>query len=290
MKKSNDMHCITENLTGMVKAHKIGTKNWVTGFQCVMSTGEDNPILHHYIIPAGASISAQTGFKEVLVEVDPMTICRYTGKTYMDGQDAYEGDIFESQICGLLMVLQYGTFQAYCPVDDEYMDSIGFYAEALGYPQMPIGDISDYALKKGNVYDNPGLATGILYLRQKNVETICNCSNNDNNGWITSGPPENEVPVLVTVERKGSRSNYRMVVIAFYTDGNHNTEESNYCWEDGEFEYDEDTDTYIIPEGWWESTDYEECFHEIADTVTAWRPLPEEYRGNQCNDRSDKDE
>lgn len=93
-------------------------------------------------------------------EVDPETVCRHTGKIYMDKEEAYEGDIFESQSCGLIMILRYGTFQAYCPVDNEYMDSVGFYAEAAGYPQMPIGDISDYAIRIGNIFDNPELLAG----------------------------------------------------------------------------------------------------------------------------------
>lgn len=90
-------------------------------------------------------------------EVDPSTICLCTGKEYMDSEIAFEGDIFESQSSGNLMVLRYGTYQAYCPVDKAYMDSVGFYAECDGYPDMPIGDLSDYALKKGNIFDNPEL-------------------------------------------------------------------------------------------------------------------------------------
>ena len=39
---------------------------------------------------------------------------------------------------------------AYCPADKTYMDNVGFFAEAEGYPQMPIGDLSAYALKIGN--------------------------------------------------------------------------------------------------------------------------------------------
>lgn len=89
--------------------------------------------------------------------IDPETICRCTGKEYMNCEVAYEGDIFESQSCGLRMVLKYGTYQAYCPEDGCYVDSVGFYADAIGYQQMPIGDLKDYALKIGNIFDNPEL-------------------------------------------------------------------------------------------------------------------------------------
>ena len=37
------------------------------------------------------------------------------------------------------------------------MDSVGFYAECKGLPNMPIGDLEEYALKLGNVFDNPDL-------------------------------------------------------------------------------------------------------------------------------------
>lgn len=89
-------------------------------------------------------------------DVDPETICRCTGKEYMNREVAYEGDIFEIQSIGLRMVLKYGTYQTYCPEDEFYAVSFGFYAET-GYQQMPIGNLKDYALKIGNIFDNPEL-------------------------------------------------------------------------------------------------------------------------------------
>lgn len=71
----------------------------------------------------------------------------------MNDEDAYEGDIFESQSCGVTMFLKYGVYLSYCPADKCYMDNVGFYAEAIGYPQMPIGDLREYALKIGNIFD-----------------------------------------------------------------------------------------------------------------------------------------
>lgn len=89
--------------------------------------------------------------------VSAETICQCAEKEYMDSDIAWEGDIFESQVSGDLMVLRYGTYQAFCPVDQQFMDSVGFYAECKGLPDMPIGDLKDYALKKGNIFDNPEL-------------------------------------------------------------------------------------------------------------------------------------
>ncbi len=86
-------------------------------------------------------------------EVDPSTVCRHTGKQYMNWEDAWENDIFESQLNGLRMVLKYGTYQAYCPADKAFMETVGFYAAAEGYPDMPIGDLRSYAIKVGNLFD-----------------------------------------------------------------------------------------------------------------------------------------
>ena len=90
--------------------------------------------------------------------------------------------------------------------------------------------------------------------------------------------PENEKTVLIAVRRKWYNcpsKYYNFVTKAFYTDGKHITEESNYVWDFGYFQYDEEKDAYVIPEGWWESVDYSEEFGEVDDEVTHWMELPE---------------
>ena len=94
-----------------------------------------------------------------VVEIDSTTLCSCTNKEYMDSEIAWEGDIFESQLSGDLLILRYGTHQAFCPVDRQYMDTVGFYAEGNGLPIMPIGDLKEYALKKGNIFDDANLLT-----------------------------------------------------------------------------------------------------------------------------------
>ncbi len=87
---------------------------------------------------------------------------RSTGKNDISGKEVFEGDIIESnlpdgRVLDLNMVVRYGTYQAWCPVDQVYVDSIGFYVSASGYPDMPIGPLENYAKVIGNIFENPGL-------------------------------------------------------------------------------------------------------------------------------------
>ena len=142
----------------LYKAKRADNGEWVCGNRI-----DDGVTGKTYIHAVGNSVNetdnvGEEGFlRFVAFEVDPSTICQCTGKEYMNCEIAYEGDIFESQISGDIMILRYGTYQAYCPVDKDYMDSVGFYAECKDYPDMPIGDLKEYALKKGNIFDNPEL-------------------------------------------------------------------------------------------------------------------------------------
>ena len=104
--------------------------------------------------------------------------------------------------------------------------------------------------------------------------------------WIpvTERLPEPETEVLVLAEHKiyslktKGVTTYHIVTNGMYEDGTKNTEDSNWCWYDHDFKYDEELDAYIISEGWWEYKHYNgdyENNHPIDDTVTHWMPLPE---------------
>ena len=59
----------------------------------------------------------------------------------------------------------------------------------------------------------------------------------------------------------------------FYTDGNHNTEDSVYIWDRDGLEYIESADAYLVPEGWWEERYYGDSDYataEIGDRVIGW--------------------
>ena len=87
---------------------------------------------------------------------------RSTNRYDISGQELKEGDVIEihvgiDKILADHFIVKYGTYQGYCPVDNEYMDSIGFYVFGKNYPDMPIGTPENYAKGIGNIYDNPEL-------------------------------------------------------------------------------------------------------------------------------------
>ena len=87
---------------------------------------------------------------------------------------------------------------------------------------------------------------------------------------VTERLPENGVHVLLSC-KCGSG--------AYVCDGFHTEKYSTptQFYEDIDADYDEDTDEYYFPEGWWEvvkNWDDYSCV-AIEDTVTHWMPLPE---------------
>jgi hypothetical protein len=109
--------------------------------------------------------------------------------------------------------------------------------------------------------------------------------------WIpvTEKLPEAETEVLILATRKiyslKSRSHTIQYIrtTGMYEDGTKHTEDSEWWWETDGFEYDEELDDYIIPEGWWEYKHYngdESHNYAIDDVVTHWMPLPEPPQEN----------
>lgn len=110
---------------------------------------------------------------------------------------------------------------------------------------------------------------------QKEHDTLKN-----SNSWIGVGSklPDNETAVIISVLVKPvGITPFRRNVFAFYTDGKHTVSDSACAWGeiDERFEYNEDRDDFIIPEGWWESVQYGEEFYAVSDFVTHWMKQPQ---------------
>lgn len=83
---------------------------------------------------------------------------------------------------------------------------------------------------------------------------------NVGNKWIPVSErlPENEEEVEISCVRRyigagDEKKERHFTARAFYSDGTMTTEDSDFAWNDiDNWEYDEEKDAYIIPEGWWE--------------------------------------
>ncbi|WP_195267500.1 hypothetical protein [Eubacterium sp. 1001713B170207_170306_E7] len=84
------------------------------------------------------------------------TLCRCTGKRDVMKELLFEHDYIESMNNGLFMEICYGEYLAYCPADEIWLPTIGFYAKAENYKDMPVGELPDYALRLHNKFDDKG--------------------------------------------------------------------------------------------------------------------------------------
>lgn len=85
------------------------------------------------------------------------SVKRFTGKCDVEGNLLYEDDEIVSELNGMSMTIRYGTYQTMCPEDRCIMQNVGFYVEADGCQDMPLGPTEDYAKKvrnKGNYIES----------------------------------------------------------------------------------------------------------------------------------------
>lgn len=86
--------------------------------------------------------------------------------------------------------------------------------------------------------------------------------------------PDSETEVLIVAARNG----YKIITTAIYEDGTMPAGDSVWNWYDLDFDYNEEKDECIIPEGWWEYRHYnaDDVYNNIVDdAVMYWMPLPE---------------
>ena len=105
------------------------------------------------------------------------------------------------------------------------------------------------------------------------------------NKWTSCSDkmPPNEKEVEITYVRKHWKTGELLYFTAraFYTDGTMVTEDSNFVWyATDNWEWDEERDCYVVPEGWWEYAHFSETFEIVDDKVVAWRLLGEPYRSD----------
>ena len=125
---------------------------------------------------------------------------------------------------------------------------------------------------------------GELEAYDKAIKVIKKVAVEYNNGWIPVSErlPKCETDVYIQAKRKyrdGSIKN--IVTVAMYEDGTVLDKDSCWYWEDIDGKWDEENDCLIIPEGWYESKQYNPdgvLNYAVSDEVIAWQPLPEQYK------------
>lgn len=105
--------------------------------------------------------------------------------------------------------------------------------------------------------------------------------------WIPCSErmPENEKEVEITFIRKHCITGKTLYLTAraFYEDGTVTTDESAFCWYTENWDYDEEKDCYVIPEGWFEGVSFAEEFESVDMPVIAWREITEPYKPEREN-------
>lgn len=107
--------------------------------------------------------SLLTGGEEaraIAYEVDPESVCQYTGLTDKNGRKIFEGDIFIDHFDDSIMgIVRYGEYRRMFS-DDELTGHVGFYIEWQKRKAIIRKDLGYWARNSeiiGNIFDNPEL-------------------------------------------------------------------------------------------------------------------------------------
>lgn len=155
----------------LFRGKRIDNGEWVEGFYFCM-VHEDGRHVHHFIMPIGTDLSLGTPIEKIQIEIDPETLCQYTGLTDKNGRKIWENDILRGHGNDKdLSKVVYGEFGVRDVETLEVIDGvIGWHYEVIPtdavskcepfcFP-MPL---TDYYIKRcefeviGNIFDNPEL-------------------------------------------------------------------------------------------------------------------------------------
>ena len=129
----------------LFRGKRTDNGEWVEGFYFCM-VHDDGRHVHHFIIPLGTDLNLGTPIEKVQVEVDPETVCQYTGLTDRNGRKIWEHDIIRCE--GKLFKI-------------DWVPTCAFFAahplkESRTSPCLNVGTMKISEVV-GNVFDNPEL-------------------------------------------------------------------------------------------------------------------------------------
>lgn len=130
----------------LFRAKRIDNGEWVKGY---FWRGVD----HIYMIPSHVGIGYDDKIKHMsayAVEVEPETICQYTGLTDKNGNRIWENDIIKHEISDTIGTVKWyqEDYVGWC-VDDTIIDEQQFTDEMWNECEVI-----------GNIFDNPELLKG----------------------------------------------------------------------------------------------------------------------------------
>ena len=135
----------------LFRAKRIGNGEWVEGYFI-----KDDITGQTFIHAQGNSVNESQKIGEegclrfVAFEIDPETLCQYTGLTDKNGKRIWENDIVEHEISSVLGAVEwYAEDYVGWWVNDEY----------LGKQQFT-DEMWDECVVIGNIFDNPELLGG----------------------------------------------------------------------------------------------------------------------------------
>ena len=135
----------------LFRAKQIDDGEWVEGYYAMMGKGN---LIRHYIVQNCALTGLFEDPEDNMyfndVEIDPETLCQYTGLKDKDGNRIWENDIVKHEISDTI-----GTVKWY------QEDYVGWCVDdVVIYEQQFTDEMWDECEVIGNIFDNPELLKG----------------------------------------------------------------------------------------------------------------------------------
>ena len=135
----------------LFRAKRIADGEWVEGYYAMMGKGN---LIRHYIVQNCALTGLFEDPEDNMyfndVEIDPETICQYTGLKDKNGNRIWENDIIKHEISDTIGTVKWyqEDYVGWC-VDDTIIDEQQFTDEMWNECEVI-----------GNIFDNPELLKG----------------------------------------------------------------------------------------------------------------------------------